>query len=124
MNTEFEHRSTVDLIQLALIETDDFIKLEYVAILQYRGTLEVINEAKKLCPDLVCVLARHDVYVDYHHRILKEIEHVLPIDWRRLGNQRTTRHCPDQKRWFFDGLYSWGMLFLPCSALPRVNSSA
>lgn len=39
-----------------------------------------IYEAKRLCPDLHCVLARHDVYVDYHHRILKELERHLHID--------------------------------------------
>jgi len=38
-----------------------------------------IYEAKKLCPDLTCVLARHDVYVDYHHRILKEVDRHIPV---------------------------------------------
>jgi len=33
-----------------------------------------VGEAKRLCPGLVCVPARHDVYVDYHHRILEEID--------------------------------------------------
>lgn len=41
------------------------------------GTL--IHEAKKLCPNLVCVLARHDVYVRYHHRVLAEIDRHLPV---------------------------------------------
>ena len=39
-----------------------------------------IYEAKRLCPDLICVLARHGVYVDYHHRILAEVERHIPID--------------------------------------------
>jgi DNA polymerase-4 len=38
-----------------------------------------IYEAKQMCPDLVCVLARHDVYVDYHHRILEELENHIHI---------------------------------------------
>ena len=38
-----------------------------------------IYEAKKLCPDLICVLARHHVYIDYHHKILAEIEKHIPI---------------------------------------------
>lgn len=38
-----------------------------------------IYEAKKLCPDLQLVLARHDVYVDYHHRILKEFSKYHPV---------------------------------------------
>ncbi len=26
-----------------------------------------IYEAKKLCPELICIKARHDVYVEYHN---------------------------------------------------------
>ena len=39
-----------------------------------------IYEAKKLCPDLKCVLARHDHYVEYHHKILEEIIKHVPIN--------------------------------------------
>ncbi|HOO50458.1 MAG TPA: impB/mucB/samB family protein, partial [Alphaproteobacteria bacterium] len=39
-----------------------------------------IYDAKKLCPDLVCVLAKHDHYVTYHHKILDEIIRHTPID--------------------------------------------
>lgn len=38
-----------------------------------------IYDAKRLCPHLICVLARHDVYVDYHHRVLKAAEKHIPI---------------------------------------------
>ncbi len=38
-----------------------------------------IWEAKKLCPELICVPARHDAYVDYHHRILNEVENHIHI---------------------------------------------
>ena len=36
-------------------------------------------EAKKRCPDLVCVLANHEQYLDYHHRILQEVDRHIPI---------------------------------------------
>ncbi len=39
-----------------------------------------IYEAKRLCPDLICVLARHDIYVQYHHKIFDEVERHIPID--------------------------------------------
>lgn len=39
-----------------------------------------IYEARKMCPGLRCVLARHDKYVEYHHKILDAVEHVLPIN--------------------------------------------
>ncbi|PCJ99971.1 MAG: impB/mucB/samB family protein [Zetaproteobacteria bacterium] len=41
------------------------------------GTM--IKDAKELCPDLVCVVARHHKYVEYHHAIMAEIEQHIPI---------------------------------------------
>lgn len=37
-------------------------------------------EAKRLCPDLICVLARHEHYVAFHHRLLAEVERYIHID--------------------------------------------
>lgn len=39
-----------------------------------------IYEAKKMCPHLTCVMARHDKYVDYHHRVLAATERCLPVN--------------------------------------------
>lgn len=39
-----------------------------------------IWEAKKICPGLVCVLARHEEYINFHHRILEEIDHHIPVE--------------------------------------------
>jgi len=36
-------------------------------------------EAKKMCPGIICVLAKHEAYVDYHQRILQEVDKHLPI---------------------------------------------
>ncbi len=41
------------------------------------GTM--IYEAKKLCPQLVCVEANHENYVDYHHKVLKEIDKYIHV---------------------------------------------
>lgn len=38
-----------------------------------------IYEAKKLCPDIVCVLANHEHYVEYHQRILDEVDKHIPV---------------------------------------------
>ncbi len=38
-----------------------------------------IWEARKLCPDLICVLARHDAYVEFHHRAIAEINRHIPV---------------------------------------------
>lgn len=39
-----------------------------------------ILEARQMCPGLKCVLARHDVYVDYHHKILAAAERHIPVN--------------------------------------------
>jgi len=36
-------------------------------------------EAKKMCPGLICVLGRHDHYVEFHERILDEIDLHIPV---------------------------------------------
>jgi DNA polymerase IV len=38
-----------------------------------------VYEAKRLCPHIITVPARHDVYVDYHHAIVAEIEKHLHV---------------------------------------------
>lgn len=38
-----------------------------------------IYEAKQMCPDLVCVPARHDVYVEYHHKVFAEVERHIHV---------------------------------------------
>ncbi len=39
----------------------------------------VVADAKRLCPEIVLVEARHDIYVDYHHRVLEAVESCLPV---------------------------------------------
>ena len=38
-----------------------------------------IYEAKKMCPELICVLANHENYVDFHHRIIAEVDRHIPV---------------------------------------------
>src|ERR1035437_9804418 len=38
-----------------------------------------IYEAKKMCPGLICVLAQHEHYVEFHERLLDEIDHHIPV---------------------------------------------
>lgn len=49
MNAEFEQKSTEELIQLALTEKDEQITNQCIVVLEYRGTLEVLEQAQKLC---------------------------------------------------------------------------
>ncbi len=41
------------------------------------GTL--VGEARRLCPGLELVEARHELYVEYHHRIVEAVESCLPV---------------------------------------------
>jgi DNA polymerase-4 len=41
------------------------------------GTM--VGDAKRMCPDLVLLEARHELYVDYHHRIVEAVESCLPV---------------------------------------------
>lgn len=38
-----------------------------------------IYEARKMCPDLICVLGKHEKYVRTHEAILREIERHIPV---------------------------------------------
>ena len=39
-----------------------------------------IYQAKKLCPELICIEARHDLYIEYHQKIFQEVDLYLQVD--------------------------------------------
>jgi DNA polymerase-4 len=38
-----------------------------------------VGEAKRMCPGLVLVEARHELYVEYHNRIVEAVERCVPV---------------------------------------------
>ncbi len=40
----------------------------------------IIHEAKKMCPELVCVQADHEKYIYYHHKLIQEINQYVPVE--------------------------------------------
>ncbi len=38
-----------------------------------------LSEARKLCPEIEFVLARHAVYIDFHHRAVAAVDTVVPV---------------------------------------------
>lgn len=38
-----------------------------------------VGEAKRLCPGIVLVEARHELYVAYHHRVVEAVESCIPV---------------------------------------------
>jgi DNA polymerase-4 len=39
----------------------------------------VVADAKRMCPGIELVEARHEIYVEYHHRIVEAVESCLPV---------------------------------------------
>ncbi|MBN8523717.1 MAG: DNA-directed DNA polymerase [Rickettsiales bacterium] len=56
------------------------IAASYEAKLKDIKTGAKIYEAKKLCPELICIKGRRNLYVEYHKRIFLEINKLLFVD--------------------------------------------
>ena len=39
----------------------------------------VVGDAKRMCPGIELVEARHEIYVDYHHRVIEAVDSCLPV---------------------------------------------
>ena len=39
----------------------------------------IVADAKRMCPGIVLVEGRHELYVEYHHRIVEAVESCLPV---------------------------------------------
>ena len=62
-----------------MADTTVCIAASYEAKAHGVKTGTVVADAKRMCPDLVLVEARHELYVDYHHRIVEAVESCLPV---------------------------------------------
>jgi DNA polymerase-4 len=38
-----------------------------------------VGDAKKLCPEIALVVARHELYIDYHHRAVAVVDSIAPV---------------------------------------------
>src|SRR5579863_6127266 len=39
----------------------------------------IVADAKRLCPGIILVEGRHELYVEYHHRVVEAVESCLPV---------------------------------------------
>jgi DNA polymerase IV len=62
-----------------LADTTCCIAASYEAKTKGVRTGTQVGEAKRLCPEIILVEARHELYVDYHHRIVEAVETCLPV---------------------------------------------
>ena len=62
-----------------MADTTVCIAASYEAKAHGVRTGTVVADAKRMCPELVLVEARHEIYVDFHHRIVEAVESCLPV---------------------------------------------
>lgn len=74
-----ELRGKPVIIAPAGVETTVAIAASYEAKKFGISTLTPVWEARKRCPDIQVVSPRHELYVDYHNRIIAEVERHIPI---------------------------------------------
>lgn len=74
-----ELRGKPVIIAPAGVETTVAIAASYEAKAFGISTLTPVWEARKRCPGIHIVSPRHELYVDYHNRIVAEIERHIPV---------------------------------------------
>ncbi|RST72446.1 DNA polymerase Y family protein [Candidatus Aquarickettsia rohweri] len=62
-------------------DTTCAIAASYEAKLKGVTTGTIIRKAKKLIPNLICIPAKHQLYMEYHNKILQEIDKHIYIDY-------------------------------------------
>ena len=62
-----------------LADTTCLIAASYEAKKFGVKTLTNVAEAKRLIPDIVLVVARHELYIDYHHKAVAVVDKIAPV---------------------------------------------
>jgi DNA polymerase-4 len=64
----------------------------------------IVADAKRMCPEIVLVEGRHELYTEYHHRIVEAVESCVPVTavcsidemaCRLMGRERALRAALD-----------------------------
>ncbi len=64
----------------------------------------IVADAKRMCPEIVLVEGRHELYTDFHHRIVEAVESCVPVTavcsidemaCRLMGRERALRAALD-----------------------------
>ena len=78
INPDLRHKPVAVVPMLS--DSTCAIAASYEAKVKGINTGTKIYVAKKLCPELVCIKAKHDLYVEYHHKIFNEVDRYLHVD--------------------------------------------
>jgi DNA polymerase-4 len=62
-----------------MADTTCCIAASYEAKAHGVRTGTIVADAKRMCPGIVLVEGRHELYTDYHHRIVEAVESCLPV---------------------------------------------
>ena len=63
----------------ALVDTTVCIAASYEAKAFGVKTGTLVADAKRLCPEIVLVEGRHELYTEYHHRVVEAVESCVPV---------------------------------------------
>lgn len=63
----------------SVVDTTVCIAASYEAKARGVKTGTMVKEAKELCPDIVLVEGHHELYTEYHHRIIEAVENCIPV---------------------------------------------
>jgi DNA polymerase-4 len=74
-----ELRSRPIAVVPVVADTTCCIAASYEAKAYGVRTGTTVGDARKLCPGIELIEARHEVYVDYHHRIVEAVESCVPV---------------------------------------------
>jgi len=62
-----------------MADTTCCIAASYEAKAHGVKTGTMVADAKRMCPSMIFVEGRHELYVDYHHRIVEAVESCVPV---------------------------------------------
>ena len=62
-----------------MVDTTSCLAASYEAKAYGVKTGTMVGEARRMCPGIEFVEARHELYVEYHHRIVEAVESCLPV---------------------------------------------
>jgi len=74
-----ELRNRPIIVVPVMADTTCAIAASYEAKAYGIKTGTMVGEAKRLCPGLTLVEARHELYVQYHHKIVEAVELCVPV---------------------------------------------
>ncbi|MGC9223484.1 MAG: DNA polymerase Y family protein [Terracidiphilus sp.] len=87
-----------------MADTTCCIAASYEAKARGVKTGTIVADAKQMCPGIVLVEARHELYTEFHHRVVEAVESCVPVTavcsidemaCRLIGRERTLRAALD-----------------------------